>query len=258
MDLQGQANRRSTAVSGAETGFALAAMLVAIAVLAVVMLVALPTWRQQAQREKEMELVFRGEQYARAIGLYQRKLAGAFPPSLDTLVQQKFLRKRYKDPISGEDFQPVFANSAQAVDAMRTQAQQGDAVMQAAVARAEGQVRATFQRPGAQTAAGQAPPGSGQATPGGAQPGPGLQRPGSPGQMPGQGQGSPGPVSGIVGVVSKSKAQSIRLYNGRNQYDQWIFVYSAVAGQAGQAGTPAPPAGPAQITAPGRSGRGGQ
>jgi len=90
----------------------MAALLVALAILSVMLLVALPTWRHQAQREKEAELIFRGEQYARAIGLYQRKLAGALPPSIDILVEQKFLRKKYKDPITGDDFQPVFANSA--------------------------------------------------------------------------------------------------------------------------------------------------
>src|SRR5688500_17111252 len=109
MHLEGQDAPRSSAESH---GFAMAALLVAIAVLSVVMLVALPTWSHLAQREKEAELVFRGEQYARAIGLYQRKLAGTFPPSLDVLVEQKFLRKKYKDPITGDDFVPVYAGTA--------------------------------------------------------------------------------------------------------------------------------------------------
>src|SRR5690606_5147816 len=32
------------------------------------------------------------------------KYANAFPPSIDVLVEQKFLRKKYKDPITDEDF----------------------------------------------------------------------------------------------------------------------------------------------------------
>ena len=68
---------------------------------------AMPVWRQMAQREKEEELVFRGQQYARAIGLFQRKYANAFPPSIDVLVEQRFIRKKFKDPITGKDFLPV-------------------------------------------------------------------------------------------------------------------------------------------------------
>jgi len=34
--------------------------------------------------------------------------------------------------------------------------------------------------------------------------------------------------------MSKSKAQALRLYNGRDRYDQWIFTYMSVSPQAGQ------------------------
>ena len=63
---------------------------------------ALPAWNQMAQREREAELVFRGEQYARAIQLYQREQPGAYPPDIDTLVEGRFLRKRYGDPTMAE------------------------------------------------------------------------------------------------------------------------------------------------------------
>ncbi len=39
-----------------------------------------------ATREKEAELIFRGNQYARAIGLFQRKFANTSPPTIDVLV----------------------------------------------------------------------------------------------------------------------------------------------------------------------------
>lgn len=215
MYLQGQASRPSAAVTalptvaprrGAEEGFALAAMLVAIAVMSVMLMVALPTWRHQAQREKEAELVFRGEQYARAIGLYRRKLAGAYPPSLDILVAQKFLRKKYKDPITGEDFVPVFANSAEALG-----------------------VTATTTTP---STASTAPPGSAES------------------RMRVQIEASrnrsqlAGGAGGIVGVRSKSDAESIRLYKGRSQYNQWIFTYVPPPEQAAPTANPAGGRGP--------------
>src|SRR5262245_15734345 len=87
-----------------ESGYAMAVLLVALSVMAVMLTVAMPVWKQLAQREKEAELVFRGQQYARAVGLFQRKYANTPPPSVDVLLQEKFLRKKYKDPITGQDF----------------------------------------------------------------------------------------------------------------------------------------------------------
>ena len=92
MCLRGQDSQR---------GYAMAALLVSLGVMMLLMSVAMPVWRHQAQREKEAELIFRGEQYARAINHYQRKMGpGNFPPSIDVLVQQRFLRKKYKDPMT--------------------------------------------------------------------------------------------------------------------------------------------------------------
>lgn len=93
-------------------GYAMAALLVAMSVMAVLMGALLPQWSTLATREKEQELIFRGNQYARAIGLFQRKFANTAPPTIDLLVEQRFLRKKYKDPITQDDFQPIYANQA--------------------------------------------------------------------------------------------------------------------------------------------------
>ena len=86
------------------------ALLVAMGIMSVMLTVAMPVWHQLAQREKETELIFRGQQYARAIGLFQRRAGpGALPPTLDVLVEQRFLRRKYKDPITGEDFLPLIS-----------------------------------------------------------------------------------------------------------------------------------------------------
>ena len=93
-------------------GYAMAALLVGMSVMAVLMGALLPVWSHMATREKEAELIFRGNQYARAIGLFQRKFANTAPPTIDVLVEQRFLRKKYKDPITNDDFQPIYANQA--------------------------------------------------------------------------------------------------------------------------------------------------
>jgi type II secretory pathway pseudopilin PulG len=105
----------------------MAALLVAMSVMAVLLGALLPQWTTLATREKEQELIFRGNQYARAIGLFQRKFANTAPPTIDLLVEQRFLRKKYKDPITNDDFQPIYANqAAQGVSAPSGAARPGE------------------------------------------------------------------------------------------------------------------------------------
>ena len=87
-----------------QRGYAMAVLLVAMSIMAIMLTVIMPVWKQASQREREEELVFRGKQYVHAIGLFQRKYANAYPPTFDVLVQQRFLRKKFKDPITNDDF----------------------------------------------------------------------------------------------------------------------------------------------------------
>ena len=84
----------------ASRGYAMAGLLVAMSVMAILLSVALPAWSHMIRREKEEELIFRGNQYARAINQYQRKFANASPASIDVLIEQRLLRKKFKDPLS--------------------------------------------------------------------------------------------------------------------------------------------------------------
>jgi type II secretory pathway pseudopilin PulG len=186
MELAGQGNR----------GYAMAALLVAMSVMAVLMSALLPVWSHMATREKEEELIFRGRQYARAIGLFQRKFANTAPPTIDLLVEQRFLRKKYKDPITNDDFQPIYANQA------------------------------ALQRPGGGPTA--------------QQPGQNVSQ-GTPAPQPmqsGFGTTGVGPQGGVIGVTSKSKDESIKVYNGRTRYNEWAFVYVQTAQRPGQSGVP--------------------
>jgi type II secretory pathway pseudopilin PulG len=109
MDMQSAGARGRPAVPGTrldDGGYIMVVLLIGMAVAAVWMSAALPSWRQQAVREKEAELIFRGEQYARAIFLYRQK-NNAPPPNIDALVNGKYLRKKYVDPMTGKDFVPV-------------------------------------------------------------------------------------------------------------------------------------------------------
>ena len=198
----------------------MAALLVALAIMAILLSIAMPVWRHEAQREKEAELVFRGEQYARAVMLYQRQFANALPPSLDILLNDRYLRKKYKDPITGRDFQLLSGASAQAnagvpggqVAGSRTPGGPVTSGTPTGTTATTG-TSSAFGRSGMQTNNGT---GSGRAT--------GTSA-GGFGLGAGVGAGIGGTVpGGIMGVTSTSSAKSLRLYNGRGVYNEWTFV----------------------------------
>ena len=49
-----------------------------------------------------------------------------------------------------------------------------------------------------------------------------------------------GAQGGVIGVTSKSKDESIKIYNGRTHYNEWAFVYIQTAQRPGQSGVPVP------------------
>jgi type II secretory pathway pseudopilin PulG len=224
-------------------GYAMVVLLVGMSVAAILMSAAMPVWHQSIQREKEAELIFRGNQYVRAIGLFQRRSGpGVLPPNLDVLVSNHFLRKKYKDPITGQDFdllspvQQAAPAGGQPGGAQPGSAQPGGA-----------------QRGGAPTGRGAAPltpATTGAVVSAGAQ----------------AAAGGRGAVAGIMGVASKSKDASIRIYNGRTHYNEWQFLYVQTSNAPGSPGGGARGAGPGQggpntgapqpFGAPGNGGRG--
>ncbi len=110
----GQLTAGAAKRASAKAGFAMAALLVAIAVMGVMLSVALPTWSHLIRREKEEELIFRGNQYARAMSLYAKRTTSPVVPSIDVLIEQRLLRKKYKDPLSPNkdgEFQLLFAQN---------------------------------------------------------------------------------------------------------------------------------------------------
>jgi type II secretory pathway pseudopilin PulG len=72
--------------------------MMAVFVLSLGALIALPVWQTELQREKEEELIFRGQQYAEAVRIFVQKNPGRFPTSLKDLLDKKCIRRLYKDP----------------------------------------------------------------------------------------------------------------------------------------------------------------
>ena len=170
-----------------EKAYALVALLASVATMLILLSAAGPYWKYVMRNDAEEELLFRGGEIADAVARYQRKNGNALPSSLEVLVQQHFLRRAYKDPMTKG-----------------------------------GKWR--FLRPGDALLAG-APGVPGAGTP----PGVGgmattttttttTTRP-SAFSQPSQSIGA-----GFQGVATTSTEKSLRVFNGRTKYSEWLFV----------------------------------
>jgi type II secretory pathway pseudopilin PulG len=89
-----------------QRGFTYLGLLFAVAVLGITLATVGVVWSTQIRREKEVSLLFAGEQIRMAIGRY-RMIGGQYPPTLADLVDDKrspvprrFLRRIYADPMT--------------------------------------------------------------------------------------------------------------------------------------------------------------
>jgi type II secretory pathway pseudopilin PulG len=98
------ANSR-TSRSRQEEGYLLLGVLFMILLITMALAIAAPKMAESIRRDKEIETVHRGMQYARAIQIYFNKY-GRYPNTIDQLVKsndQRFLRRRYLNPMTGKD-----------------------------------------------------------------------------------------------------------------------------------------------------------
>jgi type II secretory pathway pseudopilin PulG len=83
-------------------GYLLLAILLMMALMIIAATIVAPRVVQQIKRDREEEMIHRGTEYARAIKKYYKKF-GRYPATLEQLDntnQIRFLRKRYKDPLT--------------------------------------------------------------------------------------------------------------------------------------------------------------
>lgn len=208
-----------------QAGYALLVILLALAFLLIAMTRSAPDVAHQIKREREEELINRGTQYARAIGRYFRKF-GRYPSRIEELENTnniRFLRRRYKDPMTPEgEFRLIHFGQSQATPGRGFGAAPG-----AAGAPATG---------GGGAGAGSPLVGAQPARPSGSSSGPTFG-------------GGP-----IVGVASLSTATAIKERDGKTHYNEWEFVYDATLDPSARAGQPGQPGGPGRPGAPGQPG----
>jgi type II secretory pathway pseudopilin PulG len=88
-----------------EEGYVLLGVVFFVALILLSLAIAAPKVAASIQRDRELELIHRGEQYKRAIKLYYKKF-GSYPGTMEQLEKSnniRFLRKRYTDPLTGKD-----------------------------------------------------------------------------------------------------------------------------------------------------------
>lgn len=273
-----------------DAGFSMAALVIFLTAASIILTISVPSYLMQAKREQEKELIFRGEEYTRAIQKYQRTL-NLLPTSVEDLLSSngtRFLRKAYADPVSGEPWRVIILNSDGTltgsniyptmanVPTTTSVANVAPATAPKAATQSNGTLALSNPLTGAGTSFG---PGAGSSlgTSGSSlgTPGAGVnagtaanngQRPattGTPaptGTLAVQPQQQATPLTGIVGVGSASKGTGVMVYLKQEQYSNWEFIAQlqqrpAPGGGNGQTqGNNATPPGNtnARLPAPGR------
>jgi type II secretory pathway pseudopilin PulG len=192
-----------------EKGYMLAVLAVFTSVLLVTLSEAAINWQRAIQREREEELIFRGKQFMRAIELWQRKFPNTYPTTIDALLSTnntRFLRKKWKDPITNtDDWRLIKLNADGSISGATVTpgtSPLGPSTLGTPSASASGR---------RQTTGTTASPAS-------------RQQPTS--RQSGSGQSAFSPIlGGIVGIASKSEKEALKAYNGRTKYSEWDFVY---------------------------------
>jgi type II secretory pathway pseudopilin PulG len=177
------------------SGYTLVALMVGLTVMMILIAAVLPAVSAEMQRMREDELIFRGTQYAEGIRVFRRRY-GRYPNALKEMIETRprTLRKLWKDPMTPDGEWAVIGLTAPVI--------------------------------------GVAPPGG----PGGGRPTPTPVPTAVPspfGQSGGGSWGQPGSggqIGPVTGVYSRSTKKGFRIYQGRENYNDWRFTEQTVFG----------------------------
>jgi type II secretory pathway pseudopilin PulG len=261
-----------------ESGYLLLAVLLMMALMIIAATIEAPRIVQQIKRDREEEMIHRGTEYARAVQKFYKKF-GRYPANLEQLDntnQLRFLRKRYKDPLTKDgkwkllsygDIQTVLNPNTPGTPAAALGAQGQGAFGQPSAVTAISST-GTPSTPSPVNIISTSSTGFDQGTPpaqqqqqqqsgfagnsaqGNAQQGSSPfantfslgsntasstgQQGSATGNQPG-GTGFGSSTAGgnqtfgggaIIGVASMSKDPTIRIYNKKKTYDEWVFIYN--------------------------------
>ena len=271
-----------------ERGYILLVLMIAVTVLLISLAAVLPNVRTEGQRDREEELLFRGNEYARAIATFHTRF-NRYPMKIDDLLKEtnglRFLRHAYPDPMTRRGkWRFIHANAAGVVvdsRLLKALSPLGPGGKMGGPGGPGGATGTGFSL-GLGTPGGLAGGGPGSGLPGAAAgdlgggqatgqpptnpsslgPGEGGENPQGTGQSSSESSGQSGSVFSngtvglfIVGVASTSHKKSFRIWNKQKYYDDWEFL-GIPASMSVQSGMPGM-TGPGGITNPSTSGTGG-
>jgi type II secretory pathway pseudopilin PulG len=196
-----------------ESGYTLVALLAVMSLLALFAMIAAPTVKQQSQREREKEAIFRGEEVANAIRIYVEyrtrqgvRGAAALPTSMDQLLDgipqgtrkiQILRAEAAVDPLSSSGEWRLVGPTSQDfvgfVQAVTVYAGGAPPVTRGVLAQFVPQLTNVLNT------------GSTETAPGGED----------------SAENTNGP---FLGVASRSQRNSVITYYGIDRHDQWIFT----------------------------------
>jgi type II secretory pathway pseudopilin PulG len=225
---------RTNSRKSKQKGYVLLALLFAMTLMLIAMGAAAPRIAQQIRRQREEDLVHIGKDYATAIKRFVHKNGGRYPNSIEQLENTnhiRFLRKRYKDPTTGEDnWRLVHAGEAE-IKIPAPNPGLNPSTNNPGLGGSSSST--TTANPPPNNTAGVLQGGlSGQAAPQGNAGGNlgSLQLSSAGGGQPQLGGGQ------IMGIASVNKAESIKEFNDKDHYNEWFFVYDLRLEQAGGTG----------------------
>jgi len=251
-----------TKLQNRQRGYMLIMLMLVIALAAMAMLAVLPRMKQQIQRDHEEEMCHRGTAYMRAIQHFYRKF-GRYPTRVEELENTnniRFLRKRYTDPLSRDpqtgkerDFkllhmQDVTLNNGPVMPGAMIPGQNtpgmppslgggGSPILQSLQPQGGLQSSGAAGASATQNASGQDNSGNP------ANPQTGSSSSSSTSSSASNSSSSSSSSSGfgnqvfgggpILGVASTSKDKTIREFNKKNHYNDWMFIYDPTSDTGG-------------------------
>jgi hypothetical protein len=225
-----------------ERGYVLLVFLLTVSVLSVGLLAMVESVDFQIKRDQEEEFIHRGVEYSRAVRRYVKKF-GHYPPSIDALENSgnlRFLRRRYKDPLTKKDFKVLhygdipglnpgnLAGGNPSIPAANSQvgaAQIGNgqpavlpnSATESAAPNPNGTAQPSQGASQGETATPQTPEEVEAAAAEATNAEAAATQAAADEKLAGT------PV--IVGVTSYSNRETIRVFNKKNHYNQWQFIY---------------------------------
>jgi hypothetical protein len=247
---------------GQESGYALLMAIFLVATLLLLATMATPSVLTQGRREREQEMIWRGNQYVRAVRLFYQK-SGRYPQTLEELGKANaagvhFLRKAYTDPANSPDgsWRLIYVTpTGQLIGSVHYHSLQEMAVAQGFPGQLPAGAPAAAAASAQQSSA-QAPTSADPSSP--QTPGQQTIQPtalGQTGSVSSTTSANPsqpvpvgnleavsGPVFGgsVIGVASKVKQPSLLVFRGGKTYFDWEFIWNPLMTVAG--GAPSPPA----------------